>query len=321
MNSGISVIICCYNSAERLSETIKHIALQKIQEEISWELIIVNNNSSDNTSEIALKEISSYKIFHNKSKIVDEPQSGLSHARQKGVNEARYNYIIFCDDDNWLEESYLQIAYEILENNHKIAAVGGQSKAISNISFPDWWEDYKGAYAVGKQAEISGNISARKYLWGSGLGFRKALYLRAFKDLPSLLTDRKGNELSSGGDSEICMRFLLIGYQLYYDERLKFKHFIEPYRLTWNYRKKLYQGFGEAAIIFNPYIQYIDILKSSTKNKILKLIISIVKIIAAIIFKKENFYTSVEANNLYFLTNIHLAKTSSIAKVIKKLKT
>jgi glycosyltransferase involved in cell wall biosynthesis len=50
---GVSVIICCYNSAALLPQTLEHLANQQTAGEISWEIIIVNNNSTDNTAEIA----------------------------------------------------------------------------------------------------------------------------------------------------------------------------------------------------------------------------------------------------------------------------
>lgn len=317
-NKGVSIIVCCYNSAKRLSKTIEYIAKQEVNSGIAWELIVVNNNSKDNTSEVALEEITKYENLSIRYQIVDEPKPGLSYARDKGVSVAKFEYIIFCDDDNWLEKDYLQTAYNILGNNNRIAAVGGQSEGISDIIFPDWWEDYKGGYAVGKQAERSGDISIRKYLWGSGLAFRKGIYLKAFEKHPSLLTDRKGKELSSGGDSEICMRFLLMGYQLYYDERLKFKHYIASNKLTWQYRKKLFQGFTDASVIMSAYGQYLDILTSSKLNRIKNLSKNILKILLAIIFKTERFYTANEANFIFLATGITLGKTSIAAKSIKK---
>lgn len=319
-NNGVSIIICCYNSGLRLPETIKHIAAQKVFFEIPWELIIVDNLSTDNTSAIALNEIRSYESLISRSKIVYEPNAGLTYARNKGVNEAIYEYIIFCDDDNWLDEDYINIAYSILSKKPKIAACGGQSHAISEVHFPDWWQDYKSGYAVGRQAELTGDISARKYLWGSGLAFKKELYLKAFDKLPSLLSDRKGKDLSSGGDSEICMRFLLMGYTLYYDERLRFKHYIDPSRLIWSYRKKLFQGFLDASVILSTYAQYLDILRLSKRNRLINLFKNTLKICLAVILGRERFYTVIEANFIFFCTGISLKKTSPKAKSIKKIK-
>ena len=48
MSKGVSVIVCCYNSALRLPETIRHIVQQETPAEIDWEVVIVNNSSTDN---------------------------------------------------------------------------------------------------------------------------------------------------------------------------------------------------------------------------------------------------------------------------------
>lgn len=320
-NRGVSIVICCFNSAIRLPETIRHIALQEVPNDIPWELIVVNNNSTDNTTTIALAEIQKYETLVSRSKIVDEPMAGLSYARQKGVSVATYEYLVFCDDDNWLDTNYTNIAYKTLNSNAKIGAVGGQSIEISEAKFPDWWDDYKSGYAVGKQAENTGDISYRKYLWGSGLAFKKTLFTKAFKHIPSLLTDRKGNELSSGGDSELCMRFLLMGYQLYYDESLKFKHYIDPNRLTWSYRKQLFQGFTYSSEILNAYGQYITILQTSLKERLIKLAISTSKIMLARILRKNNLYTEHEANTVYYCIGLKLTRASSYVQLIRKFKT
>ncbi len=316
--NNISIIICCYNSAHRLHETIKHLALQQVAESTAWELIIVNNNSTDNTLEVARNEINQYEILQRRSKIVNEKTPGLSYARSKGVQEAQYEYIVFCDDDNWLDKNYIQTACDFLNNHKNVAAVGGQSEGVSEVQLPDWWEDYKWAYAVGKQGQKSGDITEREFLWGSGLAFRKSLYVQSFKDYPSFLSDRKGNELSSGGDSEVCMRFILMGYQLYYDESLMFKHFIDPQRLNWTYLKKLTKGFLQSASILKVYSVYIEVLRyPNLKYKIF--LLNYLKVFFSIIFNRTNFYTEREANLIYFTSGITLRKTSETAKSIKEL--
>ena len=101
---GISVIICCYNSSTLLPRTLEHLALQDVPENILWELIIVDNNSNDDTAEVARKEWEKYKI-DIPFKVVYESNPGLSYARQKGVKEASFELLLFCDDDNWLEKN------------------------------------------------------------------------------------------------------------------------------------------------------------------------------------------------------------------------
>ena len=78
--SGVSVIVCCYNSAQRLQETIKHLAQQQVPALINWEVIIVNNASTDATYEIALKEMNG--LFANKRII---PLNCIEIAKQGGA--------------------------------------------------------------------------------------------------------------------------------------------------------------------------------------------------------------------------------------------
>ncbi len=254
---GVSVIISCFNSAPRLPETIKHLAQQTVS--IPWEVIIVNNNSTDDTREAALREFGAHNWAPAQYKVVDEPKAGLSHAREKGVQEAAYDYLLFCDDDNWLDAGYVQTAYDFLEGHPEYAAVGGRSEAAFDpgTAAPDWFEEYQMGYAVGRQGE-EGDITARGYLWGAGVTFRKDVYQAVINPaLPSLLTDRKGNELSSGGDSEMCLRFVIVGYKLYYTEKLRFTHFITSNRLTTAYREKLWAGFLELNNVLDKYYFYL----------------------------------------------------------------
>jgi hypothetical protein len=76
------------------------------------------------------------------------------------------------------------------------------------------------------------------------------LRLTGFK---SLLSDRKGNLLSSGGDSELCFAIRLAGYSLYYQEDLKFRHFIPEGRLQWDYLVKLHKSFARSTPIIELY--------------------------------------------------------------------
>ena len=100
---GISVIICCYNSSARLTETIKHISLQK-GVNFPFEIILVDNNSTDDTAKAAEQLFLKFKINY---KLVSESKPGLTYARKCGVLHAKHEILIFCDDDNWLDENYL----------------------------------------------------------------------------------------------------------------------------------------------------------------------------------------------------------------------
>jgi glycosyltransferase involved in cell wall biosynthesis len=308
LESGVTIIMCCYNSAKLLPATLKHIAQQKKQPYIDWELIIVNNNSTDDTTQVARQEWDKYALKDVKLSVIDEPQPGLSYARKKGVETASFEYIIFCDDDNWLSSDYLQTAFSILKDNPKIGILGGRSEAIADVSFPDWWNQYISGYAVGKQAAETGYVQSRNYLWGAGLVSRKSLLLKVFhKNYPSYLLGRKGGELSSGEDVEICARIILMGYLLYYDETLVLRHYITERRLTVVYRDKMFEGHRKGVDVLKPYHDIIQLSQLSFLRKTSQTLKAILKCLL-IPFRNsgkiDEFLTPIAAMwNLPFLTS------------------
>jgi glycosyltransferase involved in cell wall biosynthesis len=251
---GISVVICCYNSSRRLPETLRHLSLQKPAKDLAVEVVLIDNNSNDDTA-ISAKQFWGSQRTSIPLKVVSEPRPGLSFARQKGFETAQYEYILLCDDDNWLDENYLQRAFAIMESNASIGALGGSSTPAFETEPPRWYELVKNSYAVGTQASQTGKVpDSRGYLWGAGLVLRKsALEALTKKGFSTILTDRKGKSITSGGDGELCAALRLMGYELYYDEALRFQHYMTRDRLTWPYYLKLAKSFGQARVYLGFY--------------------------------------------------------------------
>ncbi|SHM61243.1 glycosyltransferase [Flavobacterium saccharophilum] len=257
----ITVVVCCFNSAARLQPTLEHLVNQRLKPELNYELVLVDNNSTDETSGLAANIWRSFNTNINLT-VVREPVPGLSYARKTGAGAAKGKIIVFCDDDNWLDENYLQIAFDFMKNHPEVGVLGGKGMAASRIEFPDWFPTYQGDYAVGVQALESGDISSRGYVWGSGMVVRRyeilSLYNAGFS---GSLTGRKGSDLQAGDDSEICKWYLIVGKSLYYNELLVFRHYIEAFRLTIEYNKKLNQGFSQSHKALNQYNFIINLLK------------------------------------------------------------
>jgi glycosyltransferase involved in cell wall biosynthesis len=255
MRKGISIIICTYNGAERLSETIAHIAKQSVPEALEWEVILADNGSSDNSIAFAAAEWNQYNRTEVPFKVIEEEKPGKLHALQHAIEKADFEYLIICDDDNWLAPDYLKTAYFLLDSKPEIAAVGGRGIPVTTgMLLPDWFEKYNSAYAVGAQAKTTGFLKPRDVLWGAGLCTRKSVYQKMYRTYPSFLTEHQDKNILSAEDTEYCMRLLLKGYKLYYDSSLKYQHFIPDHKLTLEFRdEKLLKGFMDANVILRKY--------------------------------------------------------------------
>lgn len=243
LSAGVSVVLCCYNSASRIIPVLEHLAYQQLSS-ASYEVILVDNNCTDDTVSIARKYWDQQNI-DMPLYIVSEKKAGLSYARQSGIQKARNSVIVFCDDDNLLDSDYLQKAFDTMQLDLRIGAVGGVGVAIVSGLIPEWFNTYQGAYACGPQGVCSGYVTrTRGYLYGAGLCIRTEIIRSILNSKSIKLSDRKGKSLVSGGDSEICMLISLSGYELYYNAEMKFKHLIGQNRLTLKYLHKLYESFG-----------------------------------------------------------------------------
>ena len=266
MKSGVSVIICCYNSESRIKNVLQHLEIQKETNDFAWEVIVVDNASSDNTAGVAKKSWSRKDLD---LQVVFEEKPGLSNARTKGLSVAKYSVIVFVDDDNLVSEDYIAKAYSVMASNSAIGLAGGLGFAESSIPLPEWFDNYQDAYAVGPQADEQGPIpETRMYLHGAGLVMRKEAWdMIMNKGFGFILSGRKGKSMSSGEDSEISSAFRLAGYTLWYDPGLRFRHIISANRLSWKYLVNLTREFGKSFVVLDMYISEIQNNKGWEKAK------------------------------------------------------
>lgn len=275
MTKGVSIIICCYNSSVLLPATLEKLFDQIIPEETGVEIIIIDNNSTDNTYSIAEKTL--FEKQHNFGfKILKQPLQGLSHSRMMGIENARYDYIIFCDDDNHLHKDYISNALRIMDANPRTAVLGGESIPVSSSEFPEWFKEFRNSYACGKQYDEDGDVTDNKgEIWGAGMVLRRSALLDIIeKGFKSILNDRTGDQLSSGGDIELCYALKLAGWNIRYDSSLKLNHYIHPKKLDWNYLVKLSKGFGVQKVYLDAYTKSDKSITDLTWKKEVRLIIS-----------------------------------------------
>ena len=249
---GISIIVCSYNGASRLPSTLLHLANQ-VTSNLSWEIILVDNNSTDGTTVSANSLWETSGLSNIPLITIMEKRPGVSFARYTGINESIYDYIIFCDDDNWLDCNYIQKAYDIMSSDSELYILGGLNKAVADVPFPAWFKEVEHAYACGPQAARDGDAE-RQFITTAGMVIRKNTF-SIFEQIgfESQFTSRKGTELSSGEDSEMCFVALMLGHKIAYTSQLQLQHYMETKRLNWNYFIALTIGHAKSGYKLQYY--------------------------------------------------------------------
>ena len=107
----VSVIVPVYNGEKFIEECIKNVLNQTLEE---FELIIINDGSTDNTLDICKRN----SEIDKKIRIINQENEGVSSARNKGIEQSNGEYICFVDCDDKIEDNYLEELYNTCEENN-----------------------------------------------------------------------------------------------------------------------------------------------------------------------------------------------------------
>lgn len=249
---GFSIIICTYNGAARLPQTLAYIAALDAAG-LNWELMVVNNGCTDATDIIVAQQ------WDNLGKpaplrLLHMPVPGKSHALNLAFQQAHYPFLVICDDDNWLMADYLQVAAKMILDHPAYGILGGKAIAVADVPLPAWFAAEQYAFACGTPAGTTRARQENMILWGAGMVLRREVAQAIMPPAyPTVLTGRRGGALTAGEDDEKCMRTLLLGYNTCYDEGLVLHHFMPAERLTTTYLNNLKSGFGEQGRYIDAY--------------------------------------------------------------------
>jgi len=162
----ISVVICTYNRAELLRGAIQSVLGQEYPVK-DYELIIVDNNSTDFTHIVVEEFLSQYAHV----RYILETNVGLSHARNRGWQEARGEYVGYLDDDAKASLGWLSAAEDVARNIHP-EAFGGPFYAFYNSTKPVWFKDEYGSHV---QGDVARPLLNHEYLDGGNMFIRREL--------------------------------------------------------------------------------------------------------------------------------------------------
>lgn len=239
-----SIVICTRDRAAIFNETCA--SLFRIEAQgIAWEVVVVDNASSDDTAEVALDlqmRLSQPVV------IVNEPTVGLSAARNAGIESASGRFIAFLDDDAFPQANWLTASTRALEDSGAYA-VGGPVEPRYCSDLPAWFSDrflpYLTVWDLGdKPVELIYN----EYPRGANMAFRR----EAFERFGLFSTDlgRKARSLLSCEEIELCLRIERADESILYCPDARVAHRVDGERITpeWLIRRFHAQGASEAVV-------------------------------------------------------------------------
>ena len=240
----ISVVICTHNRADLLRGAIESVLRQDFPKE-EYELLIVDNASSDHTREMAR----GFCDLYPNVRYVMEPNVGLSHARNRGWQEARGIYVAYIDDDCKVPPTWLSAAIKVANQEHP-AAFGGPYYAFYNVPKPAWFKDEYGSHVQGQEARP---LRTGEYLDGGNMFLRVGILKSLGGFDPEL--GMKGKKIAYGEETRLfdLLRKETSGI-VYYSPDVFVHHLVSPKKLgLWtNLRMNYSSGYYYAKISNQP---------------------------------------------------------------------
>ncbi|MBV8358460.1 MAG: glycosyltransferase family 2 protein [Deltaproteobacteria bacterium] len=262
---GVSVVICSHNGEKVLPATLAHLKNQHCIKGLKWEVLLIDNASSDNTALVARQCWSDDGPAP--MRVVREPQLGLCHARRRGFDEAQYEVVSFIDDDNWVAPTWVATASRCMSTDLQLGAMGSANTAVTEVSFPEWFSRYCAYYAAWDYPRSA--TIATWFLIGAGMTVRKKTwYWLKHHDFHPQLTDRVGSRLSSSGDVELGCAIRLAGWAIRIEPQLQLKHYIAADRLQWKYLRRLIRSVGQSHVVLDCYFRVSESRQAKLLNRL-----------------------------------------------------
>jgi glucosyl-dolichyl phosphate glucuronosyltransferase len=240
----ISVILCTHNRCQLLAQALESVAASTLPESVEWEVLVMDNNSNDQTHEVVEDFCRRYP---GRFRYLFERRQGKSYALNTAIVESTGDVLVFLDDDVIVEPSWLQNLTAPLSSGEWVGS-GGRILPKWTCSTPPWLPP-QGWYLTGPLALFDLNASSGPLTeppFGTNMAFRKEM----FEKYGNFRTDlgRCGKGLISNEDTEFGRRLLAAGEPLRYQPSAVVHHPVTENRVTKKYYLKWWFEKGRADI-------------------------------------------------------------------------
>jgi glucosyl-dolichyl phosphate glucuronosyltransferase len=241
----LSVVICTYNRSDRLVLALEALTRQTLPQQ-SFEVLVVDNHSTDNTAAICQQFQDKFSNFH----YLFEPVQGLSKARNTGWKETQGLYVAYLDDDAIPCELWAESIISTFEKVHpQPVCVGGPIYPLWEIPKPDWVTPImETLFTILDGGNTPRWFQENEYPWGANVVYRRDALEKAGGFSEQL--GRKGQNLLSGEEWLLNTALTAKGEKFYYNPQASVQHWVPKERINpeWLVQRSYWQGFSVALL-------------------------------------------------------------------------
>jgi glucosyl-dolichyl phosphate glucuronosyltransferase len=237
----ISIVICSYNRADYIINALESLYRQTVSKD-RFEVLVVDNNSIDNTGELVQEYINQHPDFQLYYLI--ERQQGASFARNTGAASSKGNLLCFMDDDAEAEPNYLERILDFFSRHPEVAGLGGRIIPKYIPEEPIWMSHFVssmvGNFDYSKEVTV---FKPGKYPLESNMIVQRRDF-EAVGGFNIKLPGVKGTLRIGGEGKDFFLRLQQLGKQIYYDPSVIVHHVVEVKKLTPDYLYRVASGYG-----------------------------------------------------------------------------
>lgn len=258
----ISIAIATHNRADELLQTLRTVSQLVLEGGVDFEVVVVANCCSDRTNEVVAGSRTGQ--LRKRLRCVDEPEPGLSSARNRAVAESEYDVIAFIDDDVDVDRHWL-VALRDAHESGDFAAVGGQARLVYPFDRPAWLSDATEGLLTKVELGPRRRIAGPDELYGLNLSVRRDWFRRVGGFRADL--GRSGNCLLGGEETELLQRICTAGGKLLYEPAALVRHRVpmERLRRRWFISRCYWGGCGAARMVQEDGLSCLLIMKRSAR--------------------------------------------------------